>query len=136
MNDLLNSPFVNKLLRFAMSKSGPWIAIGASWLAVHLVTWLGLPLFMSPDAIHQIQGGLEMGANTFAAALVAGLYGWVSNRMKRGVKTLQVIHNDVAVRNGLPQIEVTGIPGNNTIYAVAQTSNVPVSHAIARAAKL
>ncbi len=136
MDDLLNSPFINKLLRFAMSKSGPWIAIAASWIATHIVTWLGLPLFMSPDAIHQIQGGLELGANAFSAALVAALYGWVSNRMKRGVKTLQVIHNEYAQQNSLPTIPVTGIPGNNTISAVAKASGIPAKRALAVAARL
>jgi hypothetical protein len=136
MDDLLNSPFVNKLLRFAMSKMGGLTIVAATWLATHVVSWLGLPLVMSPEQLEQIRDGIEVGANTLFAALLAAFYAWVASRMKRGTKALQVIHNDVARAYGRPQIEVSGVPGNRTVYAVAKASGVSPASAVADAAKL
>src|SRR6266478_5766131 len=85
----LNSPFAQFLLKWAMSKAGPFIAAGASWLAIHIIVWTHAVNILPADAANKIQGGLESGATEFAMSLMALVYAWVVNRQSQGVMILK-----------------------------------------------
>src|SRR5882724_7180751 len=119
---MLNSPFVNFLLRYATSKGGFVVSAGVTWLLIHL----GIGHLVSADDYKTIESGLNAGG----LALLSVFYAWLAERQKRGVKVLQVMHNENAAAQGGPQIEVTGVAGNRTTKAIADASSISLNHAI------
>ncbi len=119
---MLNSPFINWLLRFATSKGGFVVSAVVTWVLVHL----GIGNLVSADDYKTIETGLNAGG----LALLSVFYAWISSRQQRGVKVLQVMHNEVAEQQGGTKIPITGVAGNKTTQAIADANGISLTHAI------
>ena|ERR1017187_3557428 len=113
MNNIINSDFVNWLIKFALSKGGFLVSAAVTFIIVHL----GLPAIVPKDDLAQIQQGLNAGG----MALLAAFYAWISSRHQQGVMALQIAHNEATPSN---PVVVDGIAGNATVKAVADASNI------------
>jgi hypothetical protein len=127
MNNVLNSSFVNSLLKFGLSKGGMVVTFVATWMAAHIIGWLGLKLAVAPDDLARMQTGIETGLTTFGMAMLAAFYAWLNDRQKRGVEVLQTMHNMESPK--LP-VQVDGIAGNKTVGAVAYANDISPTRAI------
>lgn len=124
-SNLLNSPLVNKLLKFGLSKSG--IAVTA--LVAFLIKKFGIDQIVPPDNLPEIKGALEAGG----LAILACVYAWFASRQKAGVKVMQSAIN--ASENNPVTVNVDGVAGNATVAAQAKIADVPVNVALAGANK-
>jgi hypothetical protein len=127
MNNLLNSSFVNFLMKFGLSKGGMAVTFAATWMAAHIIGWLGLKLAVAPEDLARMQTGIETGLTTFGMAMLAAFYAWLNDRQKRGVAVLQTMHNTESP--GQP-VQVDGIAGNKTVGAVAIANDISPTRAI------
>lgn len=119
----MNSSFVQALLKFFLSKTGPFIASGIAWMVSHLILALGIAAFIDPAQLQQIQEGLTTGANTFAMALVAALYAWVFKKQNDNVAILKEQIN--LSPQATPSLDTdTGRIGAATLAAVAKITGI------------
>lgn len=122
---ILNSPLVNKLLRFGLSKSGIFVTAAVAYLITHF----GIDKIVPADNLPEIKKGLEAGG----FALIAMAYAWVTSRQKAGVKAIQSAIN--ASENSPVTVKVDGIAGNASVFAAAKVADVPIKTALAGAGK-
>lgn len=122
---ILNSPLVNKLLKFGLSKGG--IAVTA--LVAFLIKKFGIDLIVPPENLPEIKSALEAGG----LAILACVYAWITSRQKAGVKAMQSAIN--ASENSPVMVNVDGFAGNATVAAAAKVADVPVNIALAGANK-
>lgn len=119
----MNSTFVQAVLKFLLSKSGPVIASGVAWLTAHILMWLSIAAFVTPEQLQQIQEGLNNGANAFAAALVTALYAWAFKRQNQSVAILKQQINLAPTNTPLLDTD-TGRIGNATLTAIAKITGI------------
>lgn len=118
-SDLINSPFVNTLLKWGMSRSGILVTSAVAYV----IAQLGLPALLGPDATDEVRKGLEAGGY----ALVAIIYAWLAHRMKNGVRVMQAQMNESDTRT--TELKLDGIPGNSTIAQSVKVTDVSVAQA-------
>lgn len=127
MNQLLNSPFANTLVKYAFSKWG----IVARRLGMIFVGWLAQKNIIPTADLENIQ----FTTTAFVTMLGTIAYGafdlWCTSRQKAGVKAMQAAIN----KSDLSpiRVKVDGVAGNESVQAAAIIADVPVSHAIADA---
>lgn len=108
MDNILNSDFVQWLIRFAFSKSG----VAVRWAIGYFMGWLAARNIIPSGDIDQITISLTSGATALVAILYAFVQYWLNARHAKGVQVVQEMV-------GTPQ---TGVVGNNTIKAVAEAT--------------
>lgn len=102
---MLNSDFVQWLLKFAFSKSG----VAVRWAVGYLVGYIAAKNIVPSGDLDQIQVSLTSGVTAVVALVYAWLQYWLNARNQKGVQIVQHM-------TGVP---ISGIVGNNTIKAVA-----------------
>jgi hypothetical protein len=129
----LNSPFVEWALKFGLSKGGVLVTTLAAQLASHIIVWCGLAAFVSNDQLVQIQGGIEQGATTFGLAILSCVYAWLVHRQ---AQVGNVMKQQLGISSRIDRSHLdfsTGIPGNETLKAVAALTGVSIEKAAAAA---
>jgi hypothetical protein len=121
MGNVLNSAFVQWLLKWGLSKSGFLITAAVTWG----LTNIGIDKLLSAEDYASVSKGLNAGG----IAAIAAFYAWLSERQKRGVKVLQVLHNEVTEVPS-QKVAVDGVAGNKTITKVALASELSPSVAV------
>ena len=117
MDNILNSDFVQWLIRFAFSKSG----VAVRWAIGYFMGWLAAKNIVPSGDLDQISISLTSGLTALVAILYALVQYWLNARHAKGVQVVQEMV-------GAPK---TGVVGNNTILAVAEATGENPHAAIA-----
>lgn len=128
MNFNFNSPFVQGALRFGMSKLGPFLLSGATWLAAHILLWFGLPHFVPADQLQHLQDSLTKYIDGLAMTFVAIVYAWLVHRQSQGTRTLKAMLDASPVPTP-DMVMDSGAIGNQTLLAAEEVTGVSVQRA-------
>lgn len=117
MDNILNSDFVQWLIRFAFSKSGVVIR----WLIGYVMGYVAAKNIIPSGDLDQLTVSLTSGLTALVAILYAFVQYWLNARHSKGVQVVQEMVGTPA----------TGVVGNNTIKAVAEATGENPHAAIA-----
>ena len=120
----LNSPFVQWLLKWGLSRGG----IAIQYLVGLAIGAIAQQKIFPDNDLETIRTGLESGLTALLALVYGWFVWWLQHRQKDGVRAIQSV---AQLAPGAPNPKLDGIAGNDTIKAVAKAAGVPADAAVA-----
>jgi hypothetical protein len=133
MDWLLNSGFVNYLLKLAFSKSGVVARHVATALVGAVVAKVGSDTISAGDQA-TIGNAITSGITAVFSLGWVGLQYWLNLRSAKAQAVVQTMLNQSPVSSGKPILKVDGVIGNNTILAAQAVTGVNAQPIIAKIA--